>query len=713
MRSAIVTVPARSSARSSATKRLVGVVLLLALAASDTPRVSAQAGEGQWTTLPYLMPINPVHLTLLNNGRVLVVAGSGNVAAETNFRSTIWDPQAGTFSTRSHAWDMFCNGAVVLPDGRVLINGGNKQYDPFRGYQKNALYDPATDTFTDVENMAHGRWYPTPTVLGDGRVMTFSGLDELTGATNKKVEIYTVGSGWSPEYDASWTPPLYPRMHLISDGRVFYSGSGRGSRFFDPSTQTWSSATVRATTKFSGTRGYGTSVLLPLSPSNGYASRVMIFGGGNPATSTTEIIDLSAATPEWQFGPSMSQGRIQLNATILPNGKVLVMGGSVNDEQAATASLNADLYDPKTNTFSSAGANVYPRLYHSGSLLLPDGTVALMGGNPTRGSYEQHIEIYSPAYLFEDGKPALRPTITVRPTRCITATGCRCRRLTPVRSNPSSSSDQARRRMPSIWTSGSSSCRSPGFGFADCDRAASRQHRAAGLLHALHPQLGRGAIAGSLRPIGDRHPREPGAHRDHRQPVIEHDHRSRRIDLVRRLRLRSRRERGVVRLDLRRRQSGREHRGSTRSRDLLHAWQLFGVAHRDRRRRRRQRCRHANDHGRRLLPLGHACVPQRSAGCGYDVHRHRGADRWLHRQRQLRRTRPPRLAPVHPSHPARCRALARRRSRCRRALLHRSVLTRSPSTARAARSRGARPSRSLWLPRTRRPARPSPARRRT
>ena len=58
---------------------------------------------------------------------------------------------------------------------------------------------------------------------------------------------------------------------------------------------------VVATTNFSGTRSYGTSVLLPLSPSNGYASRVMIFGGGNPATNTTEIIDLSAATPQWQW----------------------------------------------------------------------------------------------------------------------------------------------------------------------------------------------------------------------------------------------------------------------------------------------------------------------------------------------------------------------------------------------------------------------------
>ena len=461
-------------------------------------------------------------------------------------------------------------------------------------------------------------------------------------------------------------------------------------------------------------------------------------------------------------------------------------------------------------------------------MLLPDGTVALMGGNPTRGSYEQHIEIYSPAYLFNgDGSPALATDDhRVRPARCITATGFRCRRLTPVRSQsvvlvrPGSQThafDMDQRLVELSFTTG--------VGFADRDRAAQRQHRAAGLLHALHPQLGRRAsvarfvrlatgapanqaptatitspasnvtvnpggsisFAGSgsdpdgtvasyawtfaggspaasteastrnrdllhawqlygvahrdrrrrrrercrhandhgrrlllsatpasrsvlpgagttytatVAPIDgftgtvsfdvlglpsgasasftpgvgverwlddargvderfypdrhahahhqrherpdhaehDRHAhrgcREPGAHRDHHQPVVEHDHQSRRIDLVRRLWLRSRRERGVVRLELRRRQPGREHRGSTRSRDLLHAWQLYGFAHRDRQRRRRQRGRHANDHGRRLLTLGHAGVPQRPAGRGHDLHRHGGADQWLHRHRQ-------------------------------------------------------------------------------
>jgi len=92
---------------------------------------------------------------------------------------------------------------------------------------------------------------------------------------------------------------------------------------------------------------------------------------------------------------------------------VLVLGGSARDEDATTASLNADLYDPETNTFSSAGTNTIPRLYHSNALLLPDGTVALLGSNPRQGIYEPHIEIYSPAYLFNvDGSPATRPTVT-------------------------------------------------------------------------------------------------------------------------------------------------------------------------------------------------------------------------------------------------------------------------------------------------------------
>ena len=116
----------------------------------------------------------------------------------------------------------------------------------------------------------------------------------------------------------------------------------------------------------------------------------------------------------------MAQARVEMQATILPNGKVLVDAGSGEDENAATASLKAEIYDPATNTFSSAGSNAFPRLYHNTQLLLPDGTVVLAGGNPDQGpappAFEPHIEIYTPAYLFNaDGSAATRPTITNTP----------------------------------------------------------------------------------------------------------------------------------------------------------------------------------------------------------------------------------------------------------------------------------------------------------
>jgi len=393
------------------------LIAIVGLSLSWAPQAACQANtQGVWPPNPFPVPmtINPVHAALLHNGKVLIVSGSGNLPTETNFSAAIFDPANGSLTTQPVGWDMFCNGMVVLYDGRALINSGTMQYDPFHGELRSAIYDPSSGLFSDIQLMAHGRWYPTVTSLADGTVMTFSGLDE-NGNTNSTVEIYTVGSGWSTAYGSPFTPPLYPRMHLIPNGKVFYSGSTTGSRYFDPSTHTWSG--VVATTKYSGTRTYGTSVLLPLTPANNYKPVVMIMGGGSPATNTTELIDLSAASPAWASGPAMSQARIEMNATILPNGKVIVLGGSVNDEDTTTASLNADLYDPVTNKFSSAGQNAYPRLYHSNSLLLPDATVLVIGGNPTRGTYEQRIELYSPPYLFNsNGTAATRPSISSVPT---------------------------------------------------------------------------------------------------------------------------------------------------------------------------------------------------------------------------------------------------------------------------------------------------------
>ena len=408
---------------------LANALAFLLLISVMQPAAMSQANlQGQWNTLSTSMPINPVHVALLSNGKLLVIAGSGNCGPaqpgcptgppygpSNGSGALLLNPVSGqTISQLSLSWDMFCNGMVLLEDGRPFIAGGNLQYYPsFYGEPQAAIFDPLANTFSNTPNMAHGRWYPTLVTLGDGRVMTFSGLNE-TGSTNLAVEFYSADSGWSPEYIAPWTPDLYPRLHLLPNGKVFYSGKQTISKLFDPSTNTWN--TQVATTNYSGWRTYGSSVLLPLRPSNNYDPKVMIMGGGSPATNTTEIIDMGAPVPAWQYGPNMSQARIEMNAVILPNGKVLALGGSVNDEDTSTASLNADLYDPVSNTFSSAGVNAYPRLYHSVALLLPDATVWLAGGNPTHGNYVKQMEIYKPAYLFNpDGTLATRPSIISAP----------------------------------------------------------------------------------------------------------------------------------------------------------------------------------------------------------------------------------------------------------------------------------------------------------
>src|SRR5215469_3433989 len=128
--------------------------------------------QGKWSTLSNTMPINPVHVALLSNGNVLVVAGSGNCppsqagcpsgapyGPSNSSGALLLNAITGqVLSQFTINWDMFCDGMVVLEDGRPLIDGGTIQYDPFHGQPQVALFEPGNNTFTNTQNMAHGRW---------------------------------------------------------------------------------------------------------------------------------------------------------------------------------------------------------------------------------------------------------------------------------------------------------------------------------------------------------------------------------------------------------------------------------------------------------------------------------------------------------------------------------------------------------------------------
>src|SRR5687768_10453554 len=99
------------------TQTILLLLLFSALAAAVPAPAEAQLNvTGQWSTLPYLVPINPIHVALLKNGKVLIVAGSENNQNNTIYKTAVWDPATGTFSQQTTPWDLFCNGMAFLPD---------------------------------------------------------------------------------------------------------------------------------------------------------------------------------------------------------------------------------------------------------------------------------------------------------------------------------------------------------------------------------------------------------------------------------------------------------------------------------------------------------------------------------------------------------------------------------------------------------------------
>src|SRR5262249_37338655 len=115
--------------------------------------------------------------------------------------------------------------------------------------------------------------------------------------------------------------------------------------------------------------------------------------------------DLNAATPAWKFTGSMHFARRQHNAVILPDGKVLIVGGSSGSgfDNSSTPVLAAEMWSPATGQFTVMASIATYRGYHSTALLLPDGRVLSAGGNIGG----PNAQVFSPPYLFAGARPAI------------------------------------------------------------------------------------------------------------------------------------------------------------------------------------------------------------------------------------------------------------------------------------------------------------------
>ena len=536
---------------------LVGVLVFCGVLAANVPTVGAtvtgwvhhyqitqkayEQKYGLWTKLniPVKFRVNGIHSTLLYNGDVLIMAGSGNNQAYFNagtFKTLLLNPVTMQEKLIPTPWDLFCAGHIELPDGNILLAGGTARYenlnptnaggsmtivnndvtqpwalpkgtiftapngaqfksafaltiakatqkiDPATGqavvtasqqnvwvdavkkgkgsqensgkqYQIQGLLGPQANTelygvgtamtlqkqnffgtndayiynvkeekFVKVNSMNYARWYPTLAEMGNGMDMAMSGLNNVGQITMNSESFNPSTNTWTVGPSRGF--PTYPATFLTESGQLFFTGSNSG---YGPSTAAWRTPGFWNvnTNVFTPVPGIpdpedletSASVLLPPAQKQTF----MVLGGGgvgqsNLSTARTALIDTSAPNPHWVQGPNLAEPTRYPITVLLPNDEVLVTGGS-KYYRGMHGSDNRDtrIYNVATNSFSWAANSITGRDYHSGGILLPNGSVLTLGGNPLFGNkqdtepqtFNQEIDVYYPPYMFQGGRPAI------------------------------------------------------------------------------------------------------------------------------------------------------------------------------------------------------------------------------------------------------------------------------------------------------------------
>jgi hypothetical protein len=246
--------------------------------------------------------------------------------------------------------------ATLLPDGRVLVAGGN-----YIDSTKAELYDPATGTWTFTGSLETARQFHTATLLGNGKVLVAGGYDGSTALAS--AELYDPATGtWS------FTGSLHQARgshtaNLLNNGKVLVAGGGSSvpmSELYDPATGSWT-----LSGSLNRTRAYHTATLL----SNG---KVLIAGGDDADCTSAEVYNPTAGT--WSLTGSLNAGRYFHAATLLPDGTVLAEGGLFG-----TILASSELYNPASGTWTFTGKLNQARSDHTATLLT-NGVVLVAGG---------------------------------------------------------------------------------------------------------------------------------------------------------------------------------------------------------------------------------------------------------------------------------------------------------------------------------------------
>jgi hypothetical protein len=385
---------------------LHGLALVPAATATASKSTAIRAADadpratlGSWGEVTKMGDLAQQVVLLPDSGKVLFYRdGAG---------AQVLDPVTGEITdaplSRS---DVFCAGQGILPDGRLLINGGQSHTNGY-GIVDNNFFTPSTQKWSAAPSMTYRRWYPTLTPLADGKQLSTSGSQDSLTDVAPVPELYDpVANTWKLLPSANNPIPYYPFMYQLPDGRIAMIGAteqATDTQVLDPKTWTWSTVDPRVIDGGSSVQ-FAPGKFLKAGTSSDGNSPI------RPSSAATYVIDLNQPGATWRPVAPMAFPRAFLNLTLLPDGTVLATGGEttadgVNADNAAPA---AELWNPTTEKWTTLSSLRRPRFYHSVGLLLPDGRVmASGGGNDGAVPDEPNYEMFSPPYLFKGARPTV------------------------------------------------------------------------------------------------------------------------------------------------------------------------------------------------------------------------------------------------------------------------------------------------------------------
>ena len=327
----------------------------------------------------------------LHDGRVLVVGGQDAMGGESD-SAELYDRATGAFSKAGPMiYAHISPAAVLLHNGRVLVTGGPLA-TVLKRDRSAELFDPSTGKFTLTGFMKVARTGQGTVLLPDGRVLFAGGATTLLAKDQQgyyypgddivlaSAELYNPTTATFSSTGSLAIARDNPTATLLHDGSVLIAGgsliaAGSGSKptasaeLYNPKTGRFSH-----TGSMNAARVNHTATLLP-------DGRVLIVGGDGPSGPLASVELYDPLTGKFSATAPLTTARVGHTATLLPDGRVLVAGGAdaLDDGLAANILASAELYNPVTGTFSPAGSMATGRQFQTATLL-PDGRVLIAGG---------------------------------------------------------------------------------------------------------------------------------------------------------------------------------------------------------------------------------------------------------------------------------------------------------------------------------------------